>query len=1747
MKHFTLFLCLISMVMLVNISNAQLIGVGHSTTTNTAYTNGTPNDVIYIYCSTASSPATGTLTATPNGGTGPYTFSWYRYNTATNGWSPHSVTTTPTINNLQSGGYFVTITDASGTSRGCFRAWVFINETSVDAGNTITACGSFTLNGTASAVANFVYYNPPPNPLTITAATSIQVCFSAVHTYVSDLAFYLRGPASCGSPTILLSPNPGANGQGAVCNNGDDVNNLCFNNTSTAILNVCTAAAPLTGTYGRYGATNTPINWAPLIGCDASSGGWTVQIYDCIGQDVGRLTNAQITINGNTNCGPLNVNYNSGAINSAINDNSCTPASASIFTVPQSTVTTTPITLNNSITSVSWSNGATSLSSTVNPAPMANTWYYLTATDNFGCSVTDSVQYINSCVCNFTNINANISACQANNTFNVTGQLAFQYPPTTGQLIVEDCNGNSVSYNAPFTSPLNFALNNVPADGQACDVTAYFTSNTSCSISVAYNNTPPCACNVDIGTFTTTASGESNSTYVLCYGDELTITPNGDYTPAGVANFPPLADGYEPGIEWLVYSCPPTVALTPSATQGVEDDPCFLGVVSGGSNFYDMNDLYWINGYPGTFTNNTVYFVPITMYNMTTNTYSYVNGGLPCYELGSIYSVQYLPEITRTITPNCQTGTVSVTVQGGAPAVNGSNFTASNLLPATATFITSSVANGGTIVVSGLQNGDNYSFDITDTYGCPITITGTFQGVNASGFSYPQNAYCKSAANPAPTVTGVAGGTFSGTAGLVINATTGIINIASTPAGNYTVTYTSPGAPCNSSTTFNIAINPLPVVTAAPVSICDGQTATLTASGADTYSWSPATGLNTTTGATVQSTVTSNQTYTITGTITATGCVNTGTVTVTVNPNPAPVIQGQTEYCQGTTATIQTSLTYSSYQWSNGQTSQTAQVTDADNPIQVTVTNTFGCSATSAVYNVSENAVIVVNTSTAICQGQSTVIHGIARTTAGLYSVTLPSVTGCDSTSNITLIVNPLPVMNAGPDQTLCEGDTVILNATGAPTITWNPVQTNGVGFIQPVGTQLYTVTGTDGNGCVNSDQVQIIVLPNPVMNPVQNQIVCNNEATTTTAFSSSVLGTTYTWTNDTPSIGLAASGNGNITSFPAINTGTTPVTATIKVVPTASSCLGDTLTFTITVQPSPTATISGTSAVCIGGTSPVVTFNGATGTAPYLFSYTINNVAAPAVTSTGATATVNAPTGTAGTFVYTLTGVEESAYGCTGTASGSVTITINALPIINAGPDVSVCPTLPVTLTATGAGVNGTYVWNPAISNGVAFTPSSSGTYTVTGTDENGCVNTDNVLVNIHVPVNVDAGPNREICLGDQVTLTALPTTLPTSSFVWTGGVTNGVPFSPSISATYFVTLTDPNGCVTIDQVDVVVHNLPVIDGGNTIYGCEGDQIVLTASGAGPNGTYVWDNNVQNGVPFNPDINVIVYNVTGTDQYGCIGTDSVHSKIEGIPTVSFYVEVNQNCSPVTATFYNTTVDPHINCIWNFDDGTTVSGCGPITHVFQYAGQYGASLQVQTPINQCPGFLYMDTLVFVDGQPVAQFTANPSVGSLVNNEIHFQNTSYGATSYEWSFGDNAGTSTEVHPSYTYPEEPGLYTVMLVAISQAGCVDTAYSQVTIKDELIFYVPNTFTPDSDQFNETFKPVFTYGFDPYDYSLFIFNRWGEMIFESHDTNIGWNGLYGIDGSSCQDGAYTWKIEVKTTSSDERKMYVGHVNLIR
>ncbi len=134
----------------------------------------------------------------------------------------------------------------------------------------------------------------------------------------------------------------------------------------------------------------------------------------------------------------------------------------------------------------------------------------------------------------------------------------------------------------------------------------------------------------------------------------------------------------------------------------------------------------------------------------------------------------------------------------------------------------------------------------------------------------------------------------------------------------------------------------------------------------------------------------------------------------------------------------------------------------------------------------------------------------------------------------------------------------------------------------------------------------------------------------------------------------------------------------------------------------------------------------------------------------------------------------------------------------------------------------------------------------------------------------------------------------------------------------------------------------------------------------------------------------------------------------------------------------------------------------------------------------------------------------------------------------------------MNPEHTFPiGEIGNYLVELIVTSQFGCVDTASQIIIVKDQLLYYVPNTFTPDGDEHNNEFRPIMTAGMDPHDYQLSIYNRWGELLFESNDISIGWDGTY--NGEFVQEGTYVWTIRFGMMDTDEIRTDRGHINLFR
>lgn len=245
--------------------------------------------------------------------------------------------------------------------------------------------------------------------------------------------------------------------------------------------------------------------------------------------------------------------------------------------------------------------------------------------------------------CGFTFLDVNISPCDpSDNSFDINGSLEFQNAPTTGQLVIEDCNGNQQTFNSPFNSPINYTLSNINSDGSSgCEITAHFTDETACNItSTQFDYPQSCLCDAEIGTFSESINGTSTSTgpYLLCYGDELNIIGNGDFVASQDISFPGIT--YDPGVFLFLYDCPPTV----TNPNDLNTDPCLVGLAS-------SNDQAW------TIVNNigdssTLWYVPVTMYSMMDGIYAVsINNGDWCYDMGPTYEVTFLEEFETSIDP----------------------------------------------------------------------------------------------------------------------------------------------------------------------------------------------------------------------------------------------------------------------------------------------------------------------------------------------------------------------------------------------------------------------------------------------------------------------------------------------------------------------------------------------------------------------------------------------------------------------------------------------------------------------------------------------------------------------------------------------------------------------------------------------------------------------------------------------------------------------------------------------------------------------------------------------------------------------------------------------------------------------------------------------------------------------------------------------------------------------------------------
>jgi len=350
-----------------------------------------------------------------------------------------------------------------------------------------------------------------------------------------------------------------------------------------------------------------------------------------------------------------------------------------------------------------------------------------------------------------------------------------------------------------------------------------------------------------------------------------------------------------------------------------------------------------------------------------------------------------------------------------------------------------------------------------------------------------------------------------------------------------------------------------------------------------------------------------------------------------------------------------------------------------------------------------------------------------------------------------------------------------------------------------------------------------------------------------------------------------------------------------------------------------------------------------------------------------------------------------------------------------------------------------------------------------------------------------------------------------------------------------YYVLVTDVNGCQYNDSV-FIAEMFPPLAISHTsknvtcIRGHDGQATVYVTGGA-PGYTYFWTPSNQT-TAFADSLYAGWHYAAATDSVGCIIRDSVFLiPLHPRPPVNIDMGPMHGCSPVTVNFSETnSPDSVASYLWHFGDSAIGTGQN-ITHTYWnrtlYDQTYDVTLTVIS-IHGCDSTNTFPDTVTVFPLPEANFSARPTVTDIVEPRVWFTNYSVLNDHNLWSFGDGAH-STEIHPNHSYLDT-GKFTVDLLVTTVHGCRDSmSYSYIIIKDIYTFYIPNAFTPNEDGLNDVFLPS-GHNISNQDYSFYIYDRWGQKVFESHDLDIGWDGtIKGV--MAMQNDVYVWKIDYRDT----------------
>lgn len=918
----------------------------------------------------------------------------------------------------------------------------------------------------------------------------------------------------------------------------------------------------------------------------------------------------------------------------------------------------------------------------------------------------------------------------------------------------------------------------------------------------------------------------------------------------------------------------------------------------------------------------------------------------------------------------------------------------------------------------------------------------------------------------------------------------------------------------------------------------------------------------------------STGTYTVTLTITdMSGCSSVETFDIDITAGLDVTMTHTDVTCFGLddgtgTATPTTGVGPYTYLWDDPLAQTTGTSTGLfPNTYNVTVTDDLGCVGTGSVTIVEPPELVIdssvpTNASCGMDNGTITItasggtpalqysidggtsffptgdFTGLAN---GSYDVVVEDANGCTATTTTVVdLDSPLMIDDVIVTEVTCgpgdDGTITVDASAGAAPFQYS---IDGGGSYQPsnffdlLPAGPYTVMVMDDVGCIVSMDVVV-----GSMSTVVIDMITVVDATCNGGSDGSI---DITVSGGTAPYQYSIDGGGSF--FPtSLFTGLTAGTYDIEVIDDAGCNVTD-----VAVVDEPTAitidAIASTDVSCAGLADGEFTLTVSGGTPGYLYS-----------DDAGASFQIS-PTFT-GLLAGTYDLVIEDGNGCTITG---VTDVLEPAPLVI--DDVAVtdvtCNGLmdgEVTITTSG----GTEAYQYRVDGGAlqpspTFTGLGGGPITVEVVDANGCTATEDAFLAEADPIVLTMGDDTTICVGGNAVLCPTITggTAP-FTYIW-DGAPDATCLTTDVIGVHTLQVSDANGCTseTLDQE--VFQYVPLsVFASSAISICPGDDVVIAgeADGEGPEAyTYEWTNDVDGSVLFGPVQTVnpgTTTTYTLTVSSGCENTASTTVTVTTypIPNIVIVADVYEGCEDLEVNF-NSATDATLvsSMIWDLGDGSIAAG-STVNHTYVDPDCYDVNIEIET-VDGCEATATFTDYICVWQQPVADFSYNPEQPDLFNTTVFFNNESEFASTFTWSFGDGTG-SGEFNPNKTYPEIGNVtYEVELTATSDDGCVDVITKLITIDEVVLYYIPNTFTPNADPFNQTFDPVFIPGFYPNDYHMIIFNRWGEVVWESYDPTAGWNGTY--NDIFVEDGVYIWELSFRENKTDKKYQDYGHVTVIK